>query len=672
MFAPTRRLALVLVILLASAGCSNGSSHRSASPSSSARETTPTTARPGPALSIVSARNGRWSDSTTWSPRTVPTARDHVEIRHAVTCAGPSDAAGVTVNAAAALTFDPNHGCVLSTSRNVIVNGTLVMKPASASITDTLRFVHVDETRFVDQGTVPLPTDVGLWIVGSGQLVAIGAPKNGWTNSHGAIAKGATSIAVQDASGWRPGDHLFISPTQPPTGTVSTASFRGFDEGTITAVSHGAITIDHPTRYPHPQVDGRFTPEVGNLSRNVHIEGTPQGYSHVFVHSSKPQTIRYVEERFMGVQPGHAPADATGRYALHFHHDGDSSRGSIVEGVAVHDTHNHVFVPHASNGVTFRDDLAYNVHGAAVWWDPKNKYNLIPTNDTNIDRMLVARVRPVLGSRGPREHAFRMGFGAGNRLTNSVAVGLDAANESAGFFWADNEGSDGEWFFQNNTAHNNHEQGIFVWQNTSQPHVIDHFSAYYNTGKGIDHGAYANLYTYTNLTLYGNAEAGLLLRAVNSHTAVHPERRLSFTNVVIDGAGISPYDVLIGGHNTGGTKRPTPLIAFTMTGYTHAAVHVEATTLIKPDWVDFVDPVFADNDKFYVDAGTNPMNVVRVLAGAVVQYQVRPVDFMGGSIVAAWNARMAAANTPISGAGTPRATCGKRKQQKHSKACPNN
>ena len=53
-------------------------------------------------------------------------------------------------------------------------------------------------------------------------------------------------------------------------------------------------------------------------------------------------------------------------------------------------------------------------------------------------------------------------------------------------------------------AHNNAAHGIFVWQNTSQVHLIDGFTAYFNEKAGISHGAYTNIYQYRNLVLVEN------------------------------------------------------------------------------------------------------------------------------------------------------------------------
>jgi hypothetical protein len=55
------------------------------------------------------------------------------------------------------------------------------------------------------------------------------------------------------------------------------------------------------------------------------------------------------------------------------------------------------------------------------------------------------------------------------------------------------------WRFENNIAHHNSANGIFVWQNSSFDHVIDGFRGYANDNSDIDHGAYSNKYRYKNI-----------------------------------------------------------------------------------------------------------------------------------------------------------------------------
>jgi hypothetical protein len=77
--------------------------------------------------------------------------------------------------------------------------------------------------------------------------------------------------------------------------------------------------------------------EVLNLTRNVRIEGTPGGRSHVFIRNDVPtiHTIRDVALRYLGPRKG--KKKVLGRYALHFHMCGASTKGSAVEATVVRD-----------------------------------------------------------------------------------------------------------------------------------------------------------------------------------------------------------------------------------------------------------------------------------------------------------------------------------------------
>jgi hypothetical protein len=243
----------------------------------------------------------------------------------------------------------------------------------------------------------------------------------------------------------------------------------------------------------------------------VSIEGTPEGYAHVFVRSTQPQTIRFAQIRY--VAPTVGDSDATGRYGLHIHMSGDGSRGSVVEGVVIRDAGNHAFVPHASHGITFRDTIAFNVLNEAYWWDEPlepDGDDVDVTNDTNDliwDRAVAAGVDLGVEGNQFRLSAFYLGNGENVTLTNSVAVGVQgqSGGDRSGFIWP--ESSESVWIFENNIAHNNESNGIFVWQNNRDTHEVNEFTAYYNAGAGVNHGAYGNAYQYTDLTLVGNGTA---------------------------------------------------------------------------------------------------------------------------------------------------------------------
>lgn len=382
---------------------------------------------------------------------------------------------GFVVPAGETWAFDPGTDTTVTVSGNVIVGGTLEMRPASGEVEHLLRFDGVDESAFVGGGMDPVDSDVGLWVVGDGRLLVEGEEKTAW--------------AYEYDPAWA-GDEVVAAPNTP----------GDFD------------TFETVTSTPPPNALG-YPTELLNLTRNARIEGTPAGYTHVFIRSTQPQTIRFAELRWLA--PGFGDTDATGRYGIHFHMAGDSSRGSLVEGVVIRDTGNHAFVAHASHGITFRDTIAYEVANEAYWWDdpPDEEGDQNDTvNDTNDlvwDHAVAAGVYVGNGGSKFRLAAFSLGNGENVSVTNSVAVAVqgEAGIEHSGFTWPEAAGA--VWIFENNVAHNNEADGIFTWQNNDERHDVDGFTAYYNAGAGVDHGAYENSYQYTDLTLLENGIAVL-------------------------------------------------------------------------------------------------------------------------------------------------------------------
>ncbi len=236
-----------------------------------------------------------------------------------------------------------------------------------------------------------------------------------------------------------------------------------------------------------------------NLTRDIKIFG--QGDIR-FEAGSGVSTIRYVE---IDLQP----LEEVGRYPLHWHLVGDDSRGTLVEGVVVKNSTNRAFVPHGSNGITFRDIIASNTVGEAVWWDDpgtnescrwRKFCTLDNSNDTIFDHALVDGVTNEVGdNRGFTLSGFRLGAGSGNQLFDSVAMNINPTHvkSCSGFHWPSkaNQNAGGNvWLFENNKTFDDLCAGIFVWQNDSNDHIIEGF-----TGPGINHGAYGNDYDYQNV-----------------------------------------------------------------------------------------------------------------------------------------------------------------------------
>jgi hypothetical protein len=382
----------------------------------------------------------------------------------------------------------------------------------------TLRFVEVDETKFVGGGMEPLASDVGLWVIGEGVLDVAGAPKTGWVRLAGTARQGEDRITLDRVPvGWRNGDTIVIVPTEHPD--VGERSWAGFEVRTVTAADGATMRLDAPLAHDHPAVADPFgvavhSAEVLNLSRNVRIEGTgdgsasfqpsDNGRAHVFIRSAMPQSVQYAELALLGPR-GPDKRDPThgvqGRYPLHFHHNGDASRGSLVEGVVVRQSGNRAFVPHASHGITFRDTIAYDVWEDPYWWDERTPNQ---THDTVFDHAIAAVVQDDPDHRGYTLSGFVLGEGRNNSITNSVAVGV--RNKGAGFQWPSgaNSAEFNVWRFEDNIAHNNKPNGIFVWQNDDNCHVVENFVGFRNGRAGVNHGAYNNDFVYDHAVLFEN------------------------------------------------------------------------------------------------------------------------------------------------------------------------
>lgn len=405
---------------------------------------------------------------------------------------------GHTVASGDTVRFDPNRDTTVEVTGNFVVEGTLEMRPVDG-VTHILRFVGVDESTFVGGGHIVLESDPGLWVTGSGKLDLIGEPKTGWNRTG-------------DDPTWDASDELLVAPTA--SGDFGKGGFDAFQLG-------GPVPRAHPAVPPA---------EVINLTRSVRIEGTPTGRSHVTILSANPQVVRYVAFRYMGPRQDsefHAglgrfiTKGVLGRYPLHFHHVGDGSRGSLVEGNVIHDSGNHAVVVHGSHGVLVEDNVAYNVFDTAYWWDPFDA-----TREVTYSHNFAGLVKIDPPFRGFRNAGFRMSSGSGNVARDNVAVAVQGSVDCSGYHWPENEG--GIWVFENNVAHNNNCSGIFVWQNNSLQHEIDGFVSYRNGLYGIEHGAYKNAYQYRNLTLVGNGRAGIQVHTFSTgqlDPQVHQEFR---------------------------------------------------------------------------------------------------------------------------------------------------
>jgi len=375
------------------------------------------------------------------------------------------------------LTLDPTKSVTIATTKNVILTGKLVMKPNDATVIHRILFTGIDENKFVGGGDQVLDNDVGLWVIGAGQLDLQGTKDWTWKDL-----------------GWDPA-----------------------------------------TNY------NELLKGVTGFTRNVLIEGTGTGQSHTFIKSSKPQTIRYVQFRFMGPRRDRTGDGVkelvTGRYAVHFHHSDNGSRGSVIEGCIARDCGNHCFVPHGSHGITMRGNIAFNVTETPFWYDLGHK-----TNDLVWENNLVANVSyvpraadqdsddaPTFGAGG-----FVLGFGDGNICRGNVVVNTSGEGlESAGFLWPEIRVADvtaqpeSPWTFEDNVIINC-PMGLGTWQNNLHHHIVRN-TTIINCPIAIQHGAYGNHYRYVGGKIVGGY---IEIRAASATT-----NRVRFEDMEIDAGG---------------------------------------------------------------------------------------------------------------------------------------
>lgn len=385
--------------------------------------------------------------------------------------------------------FDPSSNTTVESGGNVVVRGVLRMKPASDSVVHKLRFVGVDEGDFQGGGMTVKESDVGLWVMGFGRLRIVGSRKSAWTR-------------IGEPTNWKASDSVIVCPVRP--GKWAPDHFESTTWGNF--------------ERPDPVIiDGdEYHAEVLNMERNVIIEGTPGGRSHCLIKSKRRQIIKYAHFRHMGV-PGKA-----GRYPVHFHHCMDGSRGSLVIGCLVSQSGHRAYVTHASHGVRVAQAVAYEVEGNPYWWDKReydseNKVDRSQANDSHDivwNRCVAANV-----TKGQSEGflaGFTLGGGSNNKATNCVAVGINGSNDAAGYEWPSQSNKPpNHWEFRNNRAHNNKGHGIYIWQNSGSPHVVEDTVLYNNGEAGVLHGAYGNKYQWVGLKIFGS-EAGVRLYATTN------------------------------------------------------------------------------------------------------------------------------------------------------------
>lgn len=634
-------------------------------PSQGSGATPAPTAAPGPiptsTIRLVPTPSStalRWSAPATWPNGRVPTRSDDVVIpagRVIELDIPNAEARRLTVRGT--LTKRPNTNVQLTMYGNLIVDQSgLVDFSRPDGSTWFVHFMVTTETQFVGGGMEPIDSDFGWWVVGSGRVNLQGDPKTPWTRLTGSAPAGATSITVQNATGWRIGDEIAVAPSDRPPADGDEAYTNRFDVRTIVGISGATITLSAPLTYAHPAVtfpvytnsslqSTTFGAEVLNLTRTGRIEGSPGLRTHFFLRNTSPvqQVLRYVQYRHLGPRTA-SRRDARlrtegvlGRWGgPHFHMNGNNSNGSLVEGTVARDYGSHAYIPHDSNGLTFRANIAYDGFDEAFWWDPPPA-GPAGSNHLLLDGNVVARNRGAGEGLLSYSTAIWMGHGndfrdfptsevANNRAINNVAVG----NRGHGFVWPDD--AQGAWRFDaGNVAHNNALNGIFAWRN-NPVETIANFVAYYNNAAAILHGAYGNAYLYRDISLYGNHPGGPSFE-MHAFGSLQPSVRVQ--NIYSDGLGLHQEEVRAYGPQDD-FGFPTELTNANLRGYTRAGLTVDSATDTNHAvrWV--VRNLTTSGNRYWITTQNNPGTLV---IDYDLRLRVRRVD-QPGTLRPEWNARV--------------------------------
>jgi len=456
---------------------------------------------------------------------------------------------------------------LVETPKNVVVEGILRMRPGA-----TLRFVNVSESSYVGGGMEVLESDVGLWVIDDGILDAEGTATTSWTRE------------PASAMGWLPSDSFVILPTAP--GDERVREWRPGD----------AVPQAYPDVPPA---------EVVNLTRDVVIEGTPGGRSHVmFLMNRRPQRISFVEFRHLGPRQG--ASNVVGRWPLHFHHCMDDVRGSVVDGCVAHDIGSHAFVAHASNGVTFRECSVVRGIGEALWWDPPDR-----SNDIAFDRCLVADMDAEADPESfHRMAGWRHGDGSGCSLIGCVMAGIRGGSGTSGYVWPGQPKD--PWIFRDCVSHNI-RNAAFWWQNNIEGpgHVSEGFLAY-NTGPFLQ-GAYRNHVRHTGMVLRGSfyeQHAGGVQDRVTGQ--LQGGERMD-----VDAVGRHEYALLVTG-SVQSSEAPTVFTDCDFRGGTRGVVGIRANEI--PREIRFVRCTTAGREleasDFVRESGGSVVIVVEALDGS--------------------------------------------------------
>ncbi|MGQ0571685.1 MAG: G8 domain-containing protein, partial [Armatimonadota bacterium] len=418
--------------------------------------------------------------------------------------------------------------------------------PIPATVAAEIRFA-ISPTAQCVGGPNFVDGDIGLWVFSGGRWDAHGAPlRTTWTKLVQTAAVGTSVVRVaDDVTDWLPGAWVVVTPTDlGKRGAGLVAAYPQFEEFQIVRVTrftgYSEIQLSGVLRYTH---DGTIDAagEVALLSRNVVVTSkypNDEMNGHTMFMGGATGGISYTEFRELG------NLGCLGRYPVHFHVMGDSSRGMRVRGASIWRSDNNFLNVHGSSGVTVEDTVGYHAPGLGYYiGEPAAG---VPSNDTLFVGNLAARVVWRQGALQAQQRA--SGFWI-STLNNTQMVGnvssgsWGTSSNDSGFHVAEDSTHTPGFtplFLVRNEAHSNNGAGLFTWRNHFPVLTVVDFRGWRNGNAGINWGAYNLQMRVHRSKLFENGAHNFRTTSVNAYM-VDSELYGSTAYPVFTGAMIAGY-----------------------------------------------------------------------------------------------------------------------------------
>lgn len=489
---------------------------------------------------------GSWCDAATWGG-TLPTATTDVTINKAVVLDCSAEVRTVTIVAGGKLSASRSRSSTLTLYGNLVVKGTLDYGTPTDRISEgvvaEIVFKGMRDENYVgtpsefdctindlndcergppqDTRMTVVDSDAGLWVVDDGVFMAAGQVKRAWSKLTEGAGAGDATFMVADATGWRVGDRVLLTPSAP----ISVAGFANqFDEREIASVVGNTVTLTQAPTYSHAGCrDCVRRSEAANLSRNVIVRSfDASAHAHIMVANNGVVQLDSVELRWLGPEHDCTRAEEPARRAaLYFHQQRDASDPSFVRHSAIWGGRREFFHAETSNGIEVTDVVGYDAQGMGFVRDFDNSAcglrcmepedGLGAIRRVQFTEVLAAKVAVAKRKEGCAAIGAAIGITAGGGDTvDSVATGVaynyrDFGNEAAIYWQEERAGHSPVDVFNRNVAHNNGGNGISNWQNNTRNDTpFADNQSWSNGANGFLHGAYGNSVAYVDLTAIDN------------------------------------------------------------------------------------------------------------------------------------------------------------------------